>query len=183
MPRRFPKVRLRKLTDLAGKPWFRDAYNFTVKDLQPFNQSGHFCAQQFCQADMEAKGVTESVFENDARAACICHFAPALANAASDSARCSRTASGVKHEIRMPRVVLVCGELNRTIGSILFGISFKTPTYFPPPAATIDEKSVSPKARVEGYQRPDPIAVWSRSYSSRPRRSHVYSTTVVFGRF
>jgi|HubBroStandDraft_4_1064222.scaffolds.fasta_scaffold00422_8 hypothetical protein len=72
---------------------------------------------------------------------CVC-----LCNAASDSARCLRTASTVKLEIRMPSVVLVRGELKRTTDSILFGISFKTPTYFPPPAETIDEISVSPRS-------------------------------------
>jgi len=74
------------------------------------------------------------------------HFVPTSANAASDSARCLRTASTVKLEIRMPSVVLVRGELKSTTDSILFGISFKTPTYFPPPAETIDEISVLPKS-------------------------------------
>jgi len=140
---------------LSAKSGFGNAYNFTVKDFQPFDQPGHFSAEQFRQADVEAKRVAESVFENDACPVCICHFAPAPANAASDSARCSRTASAVKREIGRPRVVLVCGELNRTIDSILCGISFKTPTYLPPPAATIDEISVSPRARA------GPVSIFS----------------------
>src|SRR5271156_2580115 len=95
---------------------------------------------------MEAKRVAESVFENDACPIYTCHFVPVAAKAALDSARCSRTASTLRREIGMPRVVLVRGELNRMTDSILFGISFKTPTYFPPPAATIDDNSASPKA-------------------------------------
>jgi hypothetical protein len=60
---------------------------------------------------VEAKQVAEFALENDACPACLCHFAPALANAASDSARWSRTASTVKREIGIPNVVLVRGEL------------------------------------------------------------------------
>jgi hypothetical protein len=89
----------------------------------------------------------ESAFEDDACPACNCHFAGTLANFASDSARCSRTASTVKHEIRIPSVVLVLGELNSTTDSILFGIPFRMPTYLPPPAATIDANSISPGSR------------------------------------
>jgi hypothetical protein len=44
-----------ELADLAGEPRFGNACNFTVKDLEPFNQFGHFCAQQFREADMKAK--------------------------------------------------------------------------------------------------------------------------------
>src|SRR6201998_4080254 len=120
---------------------------FAVKEFQPFDQYGHFSAEQFCQADVEAKRIAESVFENDACPVCISHLAPASANAASDSVRCSRTASTVKREIGSPRVALVRGETNRTTDSILSGISFKTPTYRPRPAATIEESSVSPKSR------------------------------------
>ena len=118
-----------------------------MKDLQPFDQSGHFYSEQLRKADVKAKRVAESVFENDACPVCICHLASASANAASDSARCSQTASTVKREIGRARVVLVLGELNRTTHSILSAISFQTPTYLPPPAATIEENSVSPKCK------------------------------------
>jgi len=140
---------------LSAKSRFGNAYNFTVKHFQPFDQSGHFSAEQFRQADVEAIRVAKSVLENDACPVCIRHFAPAPPNAASDSARCSRTASAVKREIGRPRVVLVRGELNRTTDSILYGISFKTPTYLPPPAATIDEISVSPRTRA------GPVSIFS----------------------
>ena len=116
------------LADFDGEAPFGDAFNFSVKGLRPFDQSGHLCAKQFRLAEVEAKRVAESVSENDACPVCTCHFASAPANAASDSARCSRTASAVKCEIGMAKVVLVRGELNRTSDSILFGISFNTPT-------------------------------------------------------
>ena len=78
---------------------------------------------------------------------CIFHFEPVSLNAASDSASCLHTASTVNREIGMPNVDLVCGEMKRTIDSIVSGISFKTPTNFPPPATTIEDISVSLKGR------------------------------------
>jgi hypothetical protein len=59
---------------LSEKLRFGDPYNFTVKDFQPLDQAGHFPVEQLRQADVEAKRVAESVFENYARADCICHF-------------------------------------------------------------------------------------------------------------
>jgi hypothetical protein len=126
------------LSEILG---FEDPYNFTVKDFQALDQSVHFAVEQLRQANVEAKRIAESIFENYARADCICHFEPASAKAASDSASCSRTASTVKRDIGMPNVVLVCGEINRMIDSILSGISLRTPTYLPPPASTIEDIS------------------------------------------
>jgi hypothetical protein len=119
-----------------------------VNNFQPLDQSGHFSVEQLRQANVEAKRVAESVFENYARADCICHFEPASAKAASDSASCSHTASTVKRDIGVPNVVLVCGDLNRMIDSIFSGISLKTPTYVPPPASTIEDISASLKRAV-----------------------------------
>jgi hypothetical protein len=116
-----------------------------VEDFQALDQSGHFPVEQLRQANAEAKRIAESIFENYARADCICHFEPAPAKAASDSASCSRTASTVKRDIGMPNVVLVCGEMNRMIDSIFWGISLRTPTYLPPPASTIEVISASLK--------------------------------------
>src|SRR5208282_389607 len=74
---------------------------------------------------------------------CIFHFEPVSLKAAFDSANCSNTASGVNREIGMPNVVLVCGEMNRTIDSIRSGIPSKKPTNLPPPASTIEDASAS----------------------------------------
>jgi hypothetical protein len=123
-----------------------------VKDFKPLDQSRHLPVEQLHQANVEAKRIAESTFENYASADCICHFEPASAKAASDSASCSRTASTVKHDIGMSNVVLVCGEINRMIDSILSGISLRTPTYLPPPASTIEDISASLKrAAIESY--------------------------------
>jgi hypothetical protein len=84
---------------LIGKPRCGDANDLAVKECQPFDQAGHFGVEQLRQADVKAKGVSESVFKNNACSIYIQHFAPAPANAASDSARRSRTASTVKREI------------------------------------------------------------------------------------
>jgi hypothetical protein len=85
--------------------------------------------------------IARDVFENG-DADCICHFESVSLNSAFDWASCSHTASTVNGEIGMPNVVLVCGEMNRTIGSIFPGTSFKKPMYFPPPVSTIDDISV-----------------------------------------
>src|ERR1700732_817520 len=99
-------------------------------------------------------------------------FEPASAKAASDSASCSRTASTVSREIGIPSVVFVCGEMNSTIDSILSGISFKTPTYFPPPASTIEDVSASLKCRGIAFS----LLVVGRSlHISQSFRSPVHS--------
>ena len=43
----------------------------------------------------------------------------------------------------MLKVDLVCGEMNTTINSVRPRISSNTPTYFPPPASTIEDISIS----------------------------------------
>ena len=144
-PRQGNAQRIRNDARLSEKLGFRDSYNFTVKDFQPLDQSGHFPVEQLRQANVEAKRIAESIFENYARAECICHFEPASAKAASDSVSCSLTASTVKRDIGMPNVVRVCGEMNKMIDSILSGISLRTPTYLPPPASTIEDISASLK--------------------------------------
>ena len=73
--------------------------------------------------------MSRCMLENDAGADCNCHFELASVNAALDSASCSRTATTLKREIGMPRVVSICGEMNKMIDSIFFEISLRTPTY------------------------------------------------------
>jgi hypothetical protein len=80
------------------------------------------------------------------------HFEVGGLKAASDSASCSRTAATVKRELGRLRVDLVCGEVKSTMDSIFPGISLVTPTYLPPPAATIEHISASLK--VEGELPP-----------------------------
>jgi hypothetical protein len=43
------------LADLGGERELGDAYNFTVKGLQPLDPSRHLGAEQFRQAELEAK--------------------------------------------------------------------------------------------------------------------------------
>jgi hypothetical protein len=91
---------------------------------------------------VEAK---RGMLEDRACSDCIRYFGSTSVKAASDSASRSRTASTVRREIGMPRVVLVCGEMKRMIDSIFSGIAFTMPTYLPPPAFTIDDISASLK--------------------------------------
>jgi hypothetical protein len=88
------------------------------------------------------------------RAKYIVHFKPGELKAASDSASCSRTAATVKRELGRARVDLVCGEVKSTMDSIFPGISLITPTYLPPPAATIED--ISPSFNGEGMFFPLP---------------------------
>jgi hypothetical protein len=83
------------------------------------------------------------VRENDSDADGNGHFRPAWLKAASDLASSSRTAAIVKRELGKARVDLVCGEVKSTMDSMVPGISLITPTYLPPPAATIEEISTS----------------------------------------
>src|ERR1700758_911319 len=78
----------------------------------------------------------------------------------------------------MPSVVLVCGEMNRMIDSIFSGISPRTPTYFPPPASTIEDISASLKRIVIAFH----LLVVGRTapYCSQPFRTSIYSLTAQF---
>jgi hypothetical protein len=43
------------LADLGGEARFGDAFNFVAKGLQPLDPSRHLGAEQFRQAELEAK--------------------------------------------------------------------------------------------------------------------------------
>jgi hypothetical protein len=51
----------------------------------------------------------------------------------------------------MANVVLVCGEMNKMIDSVFWGIAARTPTYFPPPPSTIVEISASLEGIVTAF--------------------------------
>ena len=70
------------MCEFIAETWVRRFYNFTVKDSQPLDQSGHLPIEQLRQANVEAKE-SQNVFENYARADCICHFEPASAKTTS----------------------------------------------------------------------------------------------------